>query len=876
MEKELMTKSVQQSGLKATNEGSTSKIRISTQLLFYTMGLIVLAILVLGSLTFMATNSMLAQTDGITDLVANFRSQILVVAVLIILVTGAIAWAISQKFERKIAKLKEIADHLILGKLDLEIDLDGRNELDELMASLKVVIENNRALAEAAEQMAHGNFSVSISPRSGEDVLAVSMQGVLTEMNRIRQAILDFGNAATEGQLNYRGNTNDYSGAFKDLIIALNNVINTFIKPLKVANKAIERIGRGEIPPKITTAYKGDFNNLKENINACIDGLGALTETGEVLNKLMNNDFLTQIEGEYLGIYDNLKNSVNDIQSKLTYIQGIVNHVSRGDLSDYDELVKIGKRSDNDEFVPELIQMIENIQDLIAEADEMTRLAVKGDLDHRGDAKRFEGGYAKIIEGFNRTMDAVIEPIQLASKTMDQLSRGNLNVVMEGEFEGQYGHIKENLNRTIGFLKNYVQDLTNVLSSIGQGDLNHEIRNYYHGDFNQSKVVINEITTQLSGIMKDIELSAGQVESGAAQISNGAQMLSQGTTEQASAIEELSASIEEVAGETRKNAVHAAEASERALGVHGSAEAGNRQMVSMISAMAEINEASDNIVKIIRVIDDIAFQTNILALNAAVEAARAGEHGKGFAVVAEEVRTLAARSAEAARETTALIEGSIDKVAAGTKIADETAISLEEILSEIEKVTQLVGQIAQASNEQATEIAQITKGIEQVSTVVQSNAATSEESAASSQELSSQAEMLKQMIGAFKLKAEEQKKESIDNPMAVKLRELSKSSAAISMDWEIQIEAMATEVKDIGYQDVAVMDLNGHARYLNGQGEFDSWGEYWYDVGLEGQPAVSEETVSKVTKQPVIFDVAPIKEGTRVVGLLVGRRAPAA
>jgi len=228
--------------------------------------------------------------------------------------------------------------------------------------------------------------------------------------------------------------------------------------------------------------------------------------------------------------------------------------------------------------------------------------------------------------------------------------------------------------------------------------------------------------------------------------------LSQGATEQASAIEELTASLEEVSSQTKLNAKNAGEANELAEIAKSNAEHGNRQMQEMLKAIEEINVASSNISKIIKVIDEIAFQTNILALNAAVEAARAGQHGKGFAVVAEEVRNLAARSANAAKETTDMIEGSINKTEGGTRIANETAKALNEIVGNISKVSDLVSNIAMASNEQASGVEQINQRIMQVSQVVQTNSATAEESAASSEELSGQASLLREMVGKYTLK----------------------------------------------------------------------------------------------------------------------------
>jgi methyl-accepting chemotaxis protein len=256
----------------------------------------------------------------------------------------------------------------------------------------------------------------------------------------------------------------------------------------------------------------------------------------------------------------------------------------------------------------------------------------------------------------------------------------------------------------------------------------------------------------LNDVASSIITASNQVAMGANQISNSSMALSQGATEQASSIEELTASIEQIAAQTSQNAQNAAKANELAENARRNAVNGDVQMSEMLKAMDEINTSSGNINKIIKVIDDIAFQTNILALNAAVEAARAGQHGKGFAVVAEEVRTLAAKSANAAKETTEMIEGSIRNVEAGIKIAKETADALKKIVTEVTNAAELVGSIAVSSSEQAQGIELLNQGIMQVSHVVQSNAAAAEEGAAASEELASQADQLKEVVSIFKTK----------------------------------------------------------------------------------------------------------------------------
>ena len=322
----------------------------------------------------------------------------------------------------------------------------------------------------------------------------------------------------------------------------------------------------------------------------------------------------------------------------------------------------------------------------------------------------------------------------------------------EDGYKGEFKVIAKTTNECAKNISNYVREISQVVESIARQDLSVDVSDNFVGDFREIKNSLETLIQNFNVLVKDIAASSEQVALGSKSIADSSLNLAQGATEQANAVEELNATVRDIAQKSSENAEKSTLASKLAVDAQGDANIANKEMKDMLVAMDEISEASNNISNIIKAIDDIAFQTNILALNAAVEAARAGEHGKGFAVVADEVRSLASRSQQSARETSELITTSLEKVEQGTSIANRTAETLKSIINQIVKISEIFAEVAQASEKQNVAMNEVNIGISQISDVVANNTATSEESAAASEELASQSALFREVMLKFKLK----------------------------------------------------------------------------------------------------------------------------
>ncbi|GFI43699.1 methyl-accepting chemotaxis protein II [Lachnospiraceae bacterium] len=436
-------------------------------------------------------------------------------------------------------------------------------------------------------------------------------------------------------------------------------------------------------------------------------------------------------------------------------------------LANHEKLLTLSRENRTDEAMEVVlgtISLYDGVSDLLLDIVELNKEGIDAANQH-GDMLYSQAGRVVIIALFVISVISVLMAIYIIKsinkpvKELDSVARkiaeGDLDQHITYSSKDELGTLSVNFNKTVGRLRNYVSyidEISGVLRQIAGGNLVFDLTLNYEGEFAKVKQALEEISSSLNDTLGQINQAADQVSSGSDQVSSGAQALSQGATEQASSIEELAATINEISTQVKDTAANANAVRQQTDMTGDQVATSNEQMQEMIAAMTEISDKSGQISRIIKTIEDIAFQTNILALNAAVEAARAGEAGKGFAVVADEVRNLASKSSEASKSTAALIEGTVQAVEKGTEIANATAESLFAVVESTKGVVSSVDKIASAADQQAESIAQVTQGIDQISSVVQTNSATAEESAAASEELSSQAQVMKGLVGRFTLR----------------------------------------------------------------------------------------------------------------------------
>ncbi|WP_318248640.1 MCP four helix bundle domain-containing protein [Geomonas subterranea] len=645
-----------------------------------------------------------------------------------------------ETLDTLIADMNNMSTQHDLGDIDVQIAAENyQGVYRQMAAGVNNMVNGHIAVKKKAmaciAEFGRGNFEAELEKFPGKKAfINNTIEQVRTNLKALIADADMLVQAAVAGKLATRADATRHEGDFRKIVQGVNETLDAVIGPLNVAAEYVDRISKGDIPPRITDNYNGDFNEIKLNLNNCIDIMNnLLLEANKVVKAAADGQLDERANAElFIGGWKELvlgvNNIVTNIVNPLMVTADYVDKVAKGVIppaivTEYKGQYNIIK--DN------LNAVVKMMNELLEQTDIIIKAAADGELDQRANASLFVGGWNKLVAGVNDTVSNIVNPLMVTADYVDRIAKGDMPPAIVTEYKGQYNLIKTNLNVLI----EAINKITDAAKEVSNGNLMVSLKERSAQD--ELIHALSAMVGKITEVVTEVKVAADNVASGSVQLSANAQSMSEGASQQAAAAEEASSSMEEMSANIRQNADNAQQTEKIAVKSAEDAKEGGKAVAETVQAMKDIAGK-------ISIIEEIARQTNMLALNAAIEAARAGEHGKGFAVVASEVRKLAERSQVAAGEISELSVSSVE-------VAERAGEMLSAILPDIQKTAELVQEINASSKEQDTGAQQINKAIQQLDQVIQQNASASEEMASTAEELSSQSEQLQSTISFFRV-----------------------------------------------------------------------------------------------------------------------------